>query len=89
MNSSGDWGLEIDPSVFKVLKKIPRPDAEAVLKVIKLLPIDPYFGDIKKMKGRDSVWRRRVGTFRIFYKIKTEIKVILVFKLERRGSKTY
>ncbi|MFY9493056.1 MAG: hypothetical protein WAP55_01015 [Minisyncoccia bacterium] len=55
MNSSGSWGLEIDSGVFKVLKRIPRPDAEAVLKVIKLLPIDPYFGDIQKMKGRNNV----------------------------------
>lgn len=89
MNSSESWGLEVDPSIFKALKKIPRPDAEAVLKVIKLLPIDPYFGDIQKMKGKDDVWRRRVGAYRIFYKIKTEMKVVLVFELERRGSKTY
>lgn len=83
------WDLQIDSSVFKVLKKIPRHDAETILMVIRLLPIDPYFGDIQKMKGEENTWRRRVGTYRIFYKIKVSEKIILVFKLEHRTSKTY
>ena len=89
MSLSESWGLEVDPSVFKILKKIPRRDAEAVLKVIKLLPANPYFGDIQKMKGKDDIWRRRVGVYRIFYKIKTDAKIILVFELEHRTSRTY
>ena len=44
------WDLQIDPSVFKTLKKIPRPNAEVILNVIRLLPLNPYFGDIQKMK---------------------------------------
>lgn len=89
MNSPKNWDLQVDPSVFKVLKKIPQHDAEAILNVIKFLPFDPYFGDIQKMKGEENSWRRRVGAYRIFYKIKTSEKTILVFNLERRTSKTY
>ena len=89
MNSSRNWGLEINPSVFKFLKKIPRSNAEELLKVIKFLPVDPYFGDIQKMRGEENVWRRRVGNYRIFYKIKTLERIILVSELERRSSKTY
>lgn len=89
MSLSKSLDLQIDPSVFKVLRKIPKRDAEAILKVIKLLPTDPYFGDIKKMRGEQGVWRRRVGAYRIFYKIKILEKIILVFNLESRTSKTY
>lgn len=89
MSSSKSWGLEIDPSVFKVLKRIPRHDAEVILQVIRLLPTNPYFGDIQKMKGEENVWRRRMGSFRIFYRIKISEKIILVFHLERRTSSTY
>ena len=86
---STSWDLQIDPSVFKALKKISRRDAEVILVVVKLLPVDPYFGDIQKMKGEENAWRRRVGSYRIFYKIKVSEKVILVFKLEHRTSRTY
>ena len=89
MSLSKNWELQIDPDVAKTLGKIPRQYAEVLLEIIRLLPMDPYFGDIKKMKGEDNVWRRRVGSYRIFYKIKVNERIILVFGLERRTSRTY
>ena len=89
MNLSKNWGLEVDSGIFKTLKKMPRRNAEVVLNVIKLLPTNPYFGDIQKMKGEEDAWRRRVGNYRLFYKIKNKEKIILVFNLEKRGSHTY
>ena len=87
MNSSKSWDLQIDPSVFKAFQKISRHDAEALLAVIRLLPTDPYFGDIQKMKGKENTWRRRIGAYRIFYKIKMTEKMLLVFRVERKTSK--
>ena len=89
MNSSESWDLQIDSGVFKTLRKIPRHDAEALLAVVRLLPTDPYFGDIQKMKDEENTWRRRSGAYRIFYKIKVAEKVLLVFRVERRTSSTY
>lgn len=89
MNLSKNWDLHIDPSVLKILKKIPQHDAENLLIAVRLLPENPYFGDIQKMKGEQSAWRRRIGSYRIFYQIKSEERIILVFRLERRASKTY
>lgn len=86
---SKNWDLQIDSNIYKILKQIPRNNAEKILGIIKLLPINPYFGDIQKMKGEDNVWRRRIGSYRIFYKLKLNEKTIIVFHLERRTSKTY
>ena len=80
---------KIMPEILKTLKKIPRRYAEAILEITKLLPVNPYFGDIQKMRGEENSWRRRVGAYRIFYKIKDSEKLILVFRIERRTSKTY
>lgn len=89
MISQKNWILHIDPNVHKTLRRIQQNDTEKILGIIKLLSIDPYFGDIQKLKDDRDVWRRRVGAFRIFYKVKSKEKVILVFHLERRTSKTY
>ena len=89
MSLSKNWDLHVDPAVFKILRKLPRHDAGAILDVIQFLPVNPYFGDIQKMKGEDNVWRRRIGSYRLFYKIMISEKIILVFHLERRTSKTY
>ena len=89
MDSSKSWDLQIDPGVFKILKRIPRRDAEIILQLIRFLPVNPYFGDIQKMKNEENVWRRRVGSYRLFYKINIFKKTILIFHLEQRTSKTY
>lgn len=89
MSSSKSWSLRVDDSVLKSLRRMPRRDTGVILEVIHALPINPYFGDIQKMKGEDNAWRRRIGSYRIFYKIKVSEKTILVFHIERRTSKTY
>lgn len=89
MSSPKNWDLQIDPDVFKALKKTPRRETRGILEVIRLLSANPYFGDIQKMKGENNVWRRRIGSYRIFYKLKISDKIILVFRIERRTSKTY
>lgn len=89
MNSDKNWGLQIDPRVFKDLEGVRRKDAERILFMMNTMKYDPFTGDIQKMKGERNVWRRRVGAYRIFYEIITEGRIIHVFHIERRGSKTY
>lgn len=89
MTSSQNWDLRIDDSVRKTLVKIPRSYAEVTLEVIKLLPVNPHVGDIQKMKGEENTWRRRIGSYRLFYKLDSTARSILVFRLERRSSNTY
>lgn len=89
MSSHESWVLRIESTVLKASKKIPRRDAAAIRLVIKLLSIDPYSGDTQKIKGEANTWRRRIGNYRLFYRIFSREKIILVFRLERRTSKTY
>jgi mRNA-degrading endonuclease RelE of RelBE toxin-antitoxin system len=89
MNSPVRWDLQIDPGVLKTLKKVPRQYVAVLLEVIRLLPSDPFFGDIQKMQGATNAWRRRVGSYRIFYTLDFSDKRILVFRIERRTSSTY
>lgn len=89
MPSPKSWDLRVDPGVHKVLQRIPRRDTGSLLAVIRLLSVNPYLGDIRKVKGFDNVWRRRVGNYRIFYKLKVSKRTVLVFRVERRTSKTY
>ena len=89
MNSRKNWELEIDEAVLKALKKIPRRDGQRIIASIESLSVDPFDGDIQKMKGEEAVWRRRVGSFRIFYELDAAQHTVNVFHCERRTSKTY
>ena len=89
MNLNGNWGLQIRDKVFKALNKLQPKDRQRLTEIIEDLPSDPYCGDIEKMGGEEKEWRRRSGAFRIFYEIKDLERIIYVFRVERRGSKTY
>lgn len=89
MNSSGNWLVHVDPSVHKAIAKFPRKDAARILATLDEFADDPYRGDATKLGGMERDWRRRVGSYRIFYEVYTETKRIEAYKVERRGSKTY
>lgn len=89
MNLNKSWELRIDKVVYKKLNRFPKKDFSEIIETIEFLPFNIYDGDIQKIKGEKNVWRRRVGNYRIFYEIYQKEKIINVFWVERRGSKTY
>lgn len=50
---------------------------------------DPFKGDIKRLKGQPTAWRRRVGDYRIVYDLLLDRHTILVAGILRRTSTTY
>lgn len=89
MNSNKNWALEIDQSVYKSLRKMPRRDLARILGVIEGLLHNPFQGDIAKIAGEECVWRRRIGAYRIMYEIISVEKIVHVFQVIRRTSKAY
>lgn len=83
------WSVEIRGKARKALKRIPAKSAGAILGVIEGFKTDPFFGDIEKLEGEDNTWRRRVGSYRIFYEVYTHTHSVYVYWIERRGSHTY
>ena len=84
-----NWVLIVNAPVRKVLKRVPRKDAERIVAILEELTINPYAGDIRKMEGEDDTWRRRVGAYRIKYEIRTLERMIRILEVKRRASNTY
>jgi len=84
-----NWELVINNDTKKQLKNIPKKDAERAMAAVRDLAVNPYSGDIKKIEGESDVWRRRVGSYRIFYEVLAERKIVYVFGIKRRVSNTY
>lgn len=84
MNS--DLTLMLSRDVIKFLSK----QEKAVQKRIGagmagLLEIPPV-GDIVKLKGKERVFRLRVGTFRIVYQVDYTERIVYVIALDNRGD---
>ncbi len=89
MISGINWKIEIRGKVYKDTEKFPKNDRMRIFQIFEEILANPFFGDIQKMKGEENVWRRRIGAYRIFYEILPKDKVIYIFRVERRTSKTY
>lgn len=89
MNLSKNWALQIDPEVLKTLRKFPQKDSKRIVTAIESLSTNPFSGDIQKMKGEENVWRRRIGSYRLFYEILSADNIIHVYHVERRTTQTY
>jgi mRNA-degrading endonuclease RelE of RelBE toxin-antitoxin system len=53
------------------------------------MAVDPFSGDVLKLEGQGNRWRRRVGSYRIFFAVDTTAKAVAVIAILRRTSRTY
>jgi len=83
------WQIAVVPKAQKEIAKLPSKDLEKVKEVIDMMSGDSFFGDIVKLGGEGKLWRRRVGSYRIFYELMFEKRIIIIHQVEHRSSKTY
>lgn len=64
-------------------------DRERIHAALREMASDPFLGDVKYLRGQKDVLRRRVGDWRIFFRLAKEERHLLVSAVERRASTTY
>jgi mRNA-degrading endonuclease RelE of RelBE toxin-antitoxin system len=53
------------------------------------MAVDPFAGNVLKLEGEGSLWRRRVGSYRIFFAVDGKARTVAVTAIVRRTSSTY
>jgi len=51
------------------------------------MAVDPFRGDIKRL--HPAGWRKRVGSYRIFYDLQIEERLVVVTSVRRHTTTTY
>jgi mRNA-degrading endonuclease RelE of RelBE toxin-antitoxin system len=81
------WRVVVDPRVDRSTRRFPQHDRERIFEAINRMAENPLLGDVKKL-GPDG-YRRRVGSYRIFFELQRNQGVVFVSRVERRTSTTY
>ncbi len=89
LNLSRNWRVIIDNWPQKQLRRIPTNDASRISQAIDEMEINPFAGDIQKIGGEETAWRRRVGNYRILFDIYADRKIVDITDIDRRTSKSY
>jgi mRNA-degrading endonuclease RelE of RelBE toxin-antitoxin system len=90
MNSAekNKWLVVLAGPARKSLKRIPPYDQARIRAALDEMETNPFQGDIKYLKGQ-NVLRRRVGEWRIFFRLETNQRTLYVTAIERRTATTY
>lgn len=83
------WNLQLTGPAQKDFRKLPQKEQPRVRAALLAMQEDPFAGDIKRLKGESTAWRRRVGQYRIIYDLYLPERLIVVAGILRRTSTTY
>lgn len=77
--------IEFEKSAKKFIAKQPPEQQKRLLKAINGLPEN---GDIKKMQGYKTLYRLRVGDYRVLYSVNKngDLVVVTVSDVDNRGQ---
>lgn len=81
-----DYTIQIKPSAQKELVKIPQPQRGSIAKRIDRLAADPRPKDAKKLSTEQSLYRVRVGDYRVIYQVEDDKLFVLVVRIGSRGD---
>lgn len=79
------WEVRIPNKVHSKIKKLEKTQREQVVAVIKDLARDPYFDSERVAKyGKQPVYRRRAGKYRIIYYVSKRVRIVDVMEVDHR-----
>ena len=61
------WQLLLTGPAQKDFRNLPLADQRRVSRALQAMAADLFSGDIVRLKGQPTAWRRRVGNYRIIY----------------------
>lgn len=80
------WDYRLASRALRKLKSFPREDRRRIFKTLEEMRLNPFAGDIKLMQGEESLYRRRVGNYRIYFRPNLSAKILDIPEIERKQS---
>ncbi len=83
------WTVAVAKPVQKAVVRFPAKDQAKIEDAFRAIAGSPFSGDIIKLTGENNRWRRRVGNYRIFFRVDVAAKKVDISAVTRRTSATY
>lgn len=83
------WFVEVAPSAVRALERAQDVDRRRLEAALAGMKLNPFAGDIGRLIGREYRWRRRVGSWRIIFKVNRAQAIVSIESVVRRSSTTY
>ncbi|MGB3203883.1 MAG: type II toxin-antitoxin system RelE/ParE family toxin [Crinalium sp.] len=78
------YQIELTKGALKQLKKLPTDIRERIDLKIQELAVNPRPDGVKKIEGDLSLYRIRIGDYRVIYQIQDDVLLVIVVKVKHR-----
>jgi len=85
------WTARLSHQAQKQLARLPQDLQARITRAIDELEVDPFRGDVLALKSKkwEGTFRKRVGRFRIIFRLNKGAGLLEIALIERRTEKTY
>ena len=80
-----EYRIVVRKSVSKDLARLPKRDAQRIVRAIRALAQDPRPPQSKKLSAEEK-YRLRCGAYRILYEIRDDLLIVCVVKVGHRKN---
>ena len=86
-----NWACELTRDAEQDLRRLPKPVQKQVARVLSQMAVNPLQGDVKALHGEEwkGIFRRRIGGYRLLFRIDHNTKIISVVRILIRSGMTY
>lgn len=72
--------------VRKEIEKLDLNIQEEIIKIFECLEYNPFLGDVKKIKGKKNIYRKRIGEYRFYFRTIPQANNIHILLFSYRGK---
>jgi mRNA-degrading endonuclease RelE of RelBE toxin-antitoxin system len=77
---------KIANSVRKEIENLDLKLKEEIIKNFECLEYNPFLGDVKKVKGKKNIYRKRIGEYRFYFRTIPQLNNIHILLFKYRGK---
>jgi mRNA interferase RelE/StbE len=83
------WSVRFLDSADRQFQKLSEPYRSKIAKKILSLEDNPLPSGMKRLKGHHSLYRVRVGDYRVIYHVDFQAKNVVIARIRIRSGDTY
>ena len=81
--------IEWTKKAVKQLRKLQRPDQQTIFAQTQTLANWPNCQNVKSLSNHKHPYRLRVGRFRVFFDVDSDVKIVKIEEVKKRDENTY
>jgi len=80
------YKIKIKHSALKEFKKIPDEIKGQIKAKVEKLREEPRYAGVRKLSGRDDIYRIRIGIYRVLFKVDDKEHLVRILSIRKRDE---